>query len=78
MLIAINIISFICAIVSIVGNFMVVKKNKWGLLVWTLTNIFLIPINIYFQNYGLAFQFLIYSAINIYGFFKWNVKESVK
>lgn len=69
----IDIVSVIATICSLYGNYLVIKKNKFGFVVWLISNILWILINfIGVLNISQVIMFVIYGILNIYGWIKWK------
>lgn len=69
----IDIISAIATICSLYGNYLVIKKNKFGFVIWLISNILWILINfIGVLNISQVIMFIIYGILNIYGWIKWK------
>ncbi len=69
----IDIISAIATICSLYGNYLVIKKNKFGFVIWLISNILWILINfIGVLNISQVIMFMIYGILNIYGWIKWK------
>lgn len=69
----IDIISVIATICSLYGNYLVIKKNKFGFVIWLISNILWILINfIGVLNISQVIMFVVYGILNIYGWIKWK------
>ena len=69
----IDIVSAIATICSLYGNYLVIKKNKFGFVIWLISNILWILINfIGVLNISQVIMFIIYGILNIYGWIKWK------
>ena len=69
----IDIVSAIATICSLYGNYLVIKKNKFGFVIWLISNILWILINfIGVLNISQVIMFVIYGILNIYGWIKWK------
>lgn len=69
----IDTISAIATICSLYGNYLVIKKNKFGFVIWLISNILWILINfIGVLNISQVIMFIIYGILNIYGWIKWK------
>ena len=69
----IDIISAIATICSLYGNYLVIKKNKFGFVIWLISNILWILINfIGVLNISQVIMFMIYGILNVYGWIKWK------
>mgnify|MGYP006391976443 FL=1 len=69
----IDIVSAIATICSLYGNYLVIKKNKFGFVIWLISNILWILINfIGVLNISQVIMFVIYGILNVYGWIKWK------
>lgn len=69
----IDTISAIATICSLYGNYLVIKKNKFGFVIWLISNILWVLINfIGVLNISQVIMFMIYGILNIYGWIKWK------
>jgi len=61
---------------AIIGNYYVIKKNKYAFVIWTIGNFAWILYNIIGPfNMGQFIMFIFYVIINIYGWIKWSYKD---
>lgn len=67
-----DIISWVNTFFSILGNILVIKKKRSGFMVWIVSNITWIVIDIIAEVYSQAALFVIFTIIAIYGFIKWK------
>jgi nicotinamide riboside transporter PnuC len=65
--------SWIVALISIVGIILNIYKNKYCFAIWMVTNFSWMIIDFYKGIYSQAFLFLIYFILAIYGFVKWII-----
>ena len=69
----IDTISAIATICSLYGNYLVIKKNKFGFVIWLISNILWVLINfIGVLNISQVIMFVIYGVLNVYGWIKWK------
>ena len=69
----IDTISAIATICSLYGNYLVIKKNNFGFVIWLISNILWVLINfIGVLNISQVIMFMIYGILNIYGWIKWK------
>lgn len=69
----IDVISAIATICSLYGNYLVIKKNKFGFVIWLISNILWVLINfIGVLNISQVIMFVIYGILNVYGWIKWK------
>uniref|UniRef100_A0A6M3KDC5 Putative nicotinamide mononucleotide transporter n=1 Tax=viral metagenome TaxID=1070528 RepID=A0A6M3KDC5_9ZZZZ len=72
-------ISWIAAILSLSATYLNIKKRKSCFVVWTLTAIALVFVNIcYTHDYAQATLFTGYAIFDIWGWFKWRRDERTK
>ena len=72
------ILSIIALAFSIIGNLLVNYKKKMGFIIWTVSNVFWIVINILGSpNYPQIIMYLIYVGLNLQGYKNWS-EEQVK
>lgn len=68
-----NIYSLIATILSIVGNFGVVYKKIWGLIVWCVSNLVWIYVAIFIhKDYAQLLLFIFYLIMNTYTILVWR------
>lgn len=65
-------LSVIASILSILGNFLVNKKNRLGFVIWCISNTYWIYLALTIKNYPQSIMFLVYSVLNVHGFIKWG------
>lgn len=69
----IDTISAIATICSLYGNYLVIKKNKFGFVIWLISNVLWVLINfIGVLNISQVIMFVIYGILNVYGWIKWK------
>lgn len=69
----IDTISAIATICSLYDNYLVIKKNKFGFVIWLISNILWVLINfIGVLNISQVIMFVIYGILNVYGWIKWK------
>lgn len=67
------ILSSIATMLSILGNFLIIKKKRIGFISWIISNILWIIVNlISIPNIPQIIMFLVYTGISIYGWIKWK------
>ena len=68
----IDILSAIATILSLWGNYLVIKKRVLGFPIWILSNIFWILVN-YLGTFNVSqvIMFIIYGLLNVYGWYEW-------
>jgi nicotinamide riboside transporter PnuC len=65
------ILQWLASIGSMVGNIGVIKKQWWGMLIWTIATILWIIYAINIKNYSQLTMFIFYEILNIIGLCKW-------
>jgi nicotinamide riboside transporter PnuC len=65
------ILQWLASIGSMVGNIGVIKKQWWGMLIWTIATILWIIYAINIKNYSQLTMFVFYEILNIIGLCKW-------
>ena len=71
----IRIIEYLCVILSLTGNYFVVKKNRWGFIIWVVANTGWSTISISHQLYGQLFLWAAYTILAVWGFISWRNKD---
>lgn len=64
--------SWIAAILSILGYIGVIYKKPFGLYLWTISNAMLVYITLKIPDYGLMSLYVIYSILNLAAIYKWK------
>lgn len=67
---------WIAVFLSIIGNILVIKKNRWGFMIWVWSNLLWIIDGWNRSATPQVFLFALYTLIALSGFFNW--KESIK
>jgi len=62
-------------ILSLIGNFLVARKNHFGFYIWILSNVVWIVFDMQHKMFSQMTMFIVYTALNIYGLYHWR-KES--
>jgi nicotinamide riboside transporter PnuC len=70
-----EIVMYGIGILSVLGSYLVVKQNKWGFIVWTLTNASWIAYDIYKIAYPQAILFVVYFGMSVWGFIVWKKQK---
>ena len=70
-----NILAWICSIISGIGCFLNIKKRKECFIIWSISNMGFIYINVVTKLYGQIIMWVIFTIINIYGYKKWSGEE---
>ncbi len=71
-------LSWILVMVSLLGNFFVIKKNVIGQWLWTFGNMGWIAYDIYLEAYPQAVLFAVYLGMSIWGIYLWNKESKAK
>lgn len=67
------ILSSIATILSLLGNFLIIKKKRIGFISWIISNVLWVIVNlISIPNIPQIIMFLVYTGISIYGWIKWK------
>jgi len=62
-------------VLSLSGNYLVIRKSVWGWVVWGLADVVWLIYNLYKGLHAQAFLFTVYTIICIYGVYKWNKRS---
>ena len=66
-------VSTIALILSLIGNILVNYKKKIGFIIWIISNVFWVAINILgTPNYPQIVMYLIYMGLNAQGYMNWS------
>lgn len=68
-----KLLEYTCVILSLTGNYFVVKKNRIGFIIWIFANIGWGTISIYHGLYGQCFLWLAYTVLAVWGFISWRI-----
>lgn len=68
-------LSWTGSILSMIGALINIKKRWECWIIWTIANIFLITVAYHDNRYGLILMWLVYTALNVYGFYEWKIKK---
>jgi nicotinamide riboside transporter PnuC len=71
----IDIILWVTTGVAVVGTILNARQNKYGFVLWIISNISFIICNIVLEIYSQSFLFFIYTIISVYGLITWSKKE---
>lgn len=73
-----NCYSILATILSIVGNFGVVHKKIWGLVVWCVSNVVWIYVAIFIhKDYAQLSLFIFYLIMNSYTIYVWRKDDNL-
>ncbi|MBT3405424.1 hypothetical protein HN832_01270 [archaeon] len=67
-----NLLQLIAVPISLLGNFLVARKNFIGFFVWIFSNCLWIIISVFSGLWGMTFLFFVYSMLNIYAIYFWT------
>ena len=66
-------LSILATVGSITGNIFINFKKKIGFVIWTISNVLWIIVNLIGSvNIPQIIMFSVYSVLNIWGYVKWN------
>lgn len=68
-------ISWLFTVLSLVGNIFVIKKNKWGQVIWAISNVGWIWYNFSIKEYAAVVLFTAYFILCLWGIYEWSKKE---
>ena len=68
----INNLLWVCVLISLSGNFFIIKKNILGFYLWLIADLFLIFYNFHIHEIAQGVLNIIYTIFCIYGIFKWG------
>jgi nicotinamide riboside transporter PnuC len=68
-------IDWIVAVMSIAGVITNILKNKWCFVLWFISNVAWIIIDIQKEMYAQAAVFFVYAVTCIWGFIQWSKEE---
>jgi len=57
---------------GLVGVYFVIKKNRWGFMLWIVSNCFLVPVFVKRALWFTVLLFGVYTVINLCGFYAWS------
>ena len=71
-----NVLSVIALMLSLTGNILINYKKRIGYIVWILSNVAWIAVNVTGQfNIPMVIMYVVYVALNIQGFVLWSRKN---
>lgn len=65
-------LDWIAVAICVTSNIMVIKKRPFAFLTWTAGNCILIYLAVQDGNWARVGLFVVYSLINLYGFWEWT------
>ena len=66
---------WVCVLISLSGNFFIIKKNILGFYLWLIADLFLIFYNFHIHEIAQAVLYITYTIFCIYGIFKWGIND---
>ena len=73
---AVTVVSFIAMLCSFGGNGLINFKRKSGYVVWIVSNVLWVAVNLMSQpNACQIAMFIGYAAFNVHGWLKWTAEE---
>ena len=73
-----NSISWIFAVINLIGYIFIVKKKPVGFILIMIANVFWILLNYKFGLYSQSVTLVIFTGINAWGWVEWKYKEKSK
>jgi len=74
----IDILSITALILSLAGNLLINFKKRTGFIVWLLSNILWIAVNLLGKpNVSQIIMFIVYIGFNVHGFLNWRKSKQV-
>ena len=71
----INVVSLVALVLSLSGNILINFKKRFGFVVWFLSNVCWIVVNLLGKpNWLQIIMFIVYMALNVQGWLKWKRK----
>lgn len=68
----IELLMYIVSILSILGSWIVIKKNRYGFIIWMITNASWIVYDVYKTAYPQAVLMIVYFVMSLWGFITWK------
>lgn len=69
-------LGWICAIISVIGTLCINYKNKYGMVLWIISNLLWIYYALFVQpNMPQVFMYVVFTLTNIHGLYKWKLLE---
>ena len=60
---------------ALAGNYFVIKKNRWGFMIWFVTNWAWIVYDIHKEAHAQAAMMFIYAGLAAWGWFEWKPNQ---
>jgi len=70
------VIEWLWAVLSITGAILNARKNKWGFMVWMVSNVGWIYTNVYYGLWAQIPVWIAFSVTSIYGWILWSREEN--
>ncbi len=71
-MIELNKVIWLFVLVSLSGNFFIIKKNIFGFYLWLLADLFLMWYNFNIKENAQGVLYIIYTIFCIYGIYRWK------
>jgi len=71
-------LSWIFVILSLAGNYFVIKKNVLGQWLWAASNLGWISYNLYLEAYSQLFLFCVYFGMCVWGIAAWTKERAAE
>ena len=73
------VLSWVITAVALLGSILNAQQNKWGFVLWFISNIYLCLWNYFWtKDYAQGTLFLAYFIITVQGFVTWSKKEKAR
>lgn len=72
MIIILDILTYLGVACALLGNIFIIKKKKFGYVVWLVGNVCVLPTYIIHADIPYIVLFATYAVLNVYGFYTWN------
>lgn len=69
-------LAWIFVLISLIGNFFIIKKSIMGFWFWLIADLFFIFLNFYLHETAQGVLYIIYTIFCLYGIYKWRKNES--
>ena len=71
----INNLLWLCVIISLSGNFFIIKKNILGFYLWLIADLFLIFYNFHIHEIAQGVLNITYTIFCLYGIKQWRIND---
>lgn len=72
-----NFLSLAVSIISMIACYFNIKQDKVCFIIWSFTNMGFIIVNILSKMYGQIPLWIVFTALNVYGYLEWSKKEKI-